>query len=321
MLISCNNGKQGFAPTADRALREDSVYVKPTAPRSIGGVLDDGIKLYGSAFAKSWPLSLLAQVLLAGPALILRYQMSGLKISATNPQATQAMLAIFKSPSVWLSYIVVVIVLVGFYNALLILVDGVAEAKAESFGRSLAAGFRLMPRTILLFIVLGLALAVVVVVGGIVGGIVAAVFSRVLGSVTPIAMVIIFGGLFIYVWGRLFLSNIVLVVEDAGVFKSLGASWALIKNHWWRTATVYTVDLIIVMVFYFVIGFVNAALVGVTMQGSFGTATILSQLVSMAGGTVLMSLVPAVLLAMYHDLKLRKEGTDLAGRVDALAAR
>jgi hypothetical protein len=318
-----------LATTTDKALRqgqtrlrEDSVYIKPTAPRSIGGIVDDGIKLYGSAFAKSWPLSLLAQVLLAGPALILRFQMSGLQISATNPQAIQAMQAIFKSPSVWLSYIVMVIVFIGFYNALLILLDGVAETKAVSFGRSLAAGFRLMPRTILLFVVLGLALAVAVIVVGIVGGILVAVFSRALGSVvSPIAIGVIFGGLSIYVWGRLFLSNIALVVEDTGVFKSLGTSWSLIKNHWWRTATIYTVALIIVIVFYFMIAFVNAALVGVTVQGVFGTRAILAQLVSMAGGTVLMSLVPAVLLTMYYDLKLRKEGTDLAGRVDALAAR
>jgi hypothetical protein len=300
------------------------VYIKPTAPRSIGGIVDDGIKLYGSAFAKSWPLSLLAQVLLAGPALILRYQMSGLQISATNPQAIQAMQAIFKSPSVWLSYIVMVIVLVGFYNALLILLDGVAETKAESFGRSLAAGFRLMPRTILLFIVVSVALAVGGIVVGIVGGILVAVLSRALGSLAPIVIGIswvVFAGLLIYFWGRLFLSNVALVVEDSGVFKSLATSWDLIKNHWWRTATIYTLALIIVMVFYLVIGVVNAALVGVTVQGAFGTRTILSQLVSLAGGTVLMSLVPAVLLAMYHDLKLRKEGTDLAGRVDALAAR
>jgi hypothetical protein len=300
------------------------VYIKPTAPRSIGGIVDDGIKLYGSAFAKSWPLALLAQVLLAGPALILRYQMSGLQMSATNPQAMQAMLAIFKSPSVWLSYIVMMIVVVGSYNALIVLLDGVATANAGSFGRSLAAGIRLLPRTILLFVVLGLALAVVGLVVGIVGGILVALLSRALGSFGPIAIGIswvVFSGFMIYVWGRLFLSNIALVVEDAGVFKSLSISWALIKNHWWRTATIYTLALIIVMVFYFVIAFVDAALVGVIVQGPFGTATILAQLVSMAGGTVLMSLVPAVLLAMYHDLKLRKEGTDLAGRVDALAAR
>jgi hypothetical protein len=302
-------------------LREDSVYVKPTAPRSIGGIVDDGIKLYRSAFAKSWPLALLAQVLLAAPSLILRYQMSGLQISVTNPQAVQRMQAIFLSPRVWLSYIVMMIVIIGFYNALLVLLDGVAATKTESFGRSLAAGFRLLPRTILLFVVLGLALVAV----GIVGGIVVAILTAVLGSVvSAIAMGIswvVFCGLLIYVWGRLFLSNVALVVEDAGVFKSLSTSWALIKNHWWRTATVYTIALIIAVVFYLVIGFVNAALLGVTMQGSFGTRTILAQLVSMAGGTVLMSLIPAVLLTMYYDLKLRKEGTDLAGRVDALAAR
>jgi hypothetical protein len=300
------------------------VYIKPTAPRSIGGIVDDGIKLYGSAFAKSWPLALLAQVMLAGPALILRYQLSGLQLAATNPQAMQAMFAIFKSPSVWLSYIVMMIVIVGSYNALIVLLDGVAETKAESFGRSLAAGVRLLPRTILLFVVLGLALAVGGFVVGIVGGVLVALLSRALGSFGPVVIGIswvVFACFMIYVWGRLFLSNIALVVEDAGVFKSLSISWALIKNHWWRTATIYTLALIIVMVFYFVIGFVNAALVGVTIQRPFGTATILSQLISMAGGTVLMSLVPAVLLAMYHDLKLRKEGTDLAGRVDALAAR
>jgi hypothetical protein len=305
------------------------VYVKPTAPRSIGGIVDDGIKLYGSAFAKSWPLSLLAQVLLAGPALVLRNQMVGLQVSATNPQAMQAMqamLAVFKSPGVWLSYLVIMVVFVGFYNALIVLLDGVAAIKTESFGRCLAGGFRLMPRTILLFIVLGLALFGVGIVVGIVGGILVAVLSRALGSIAPIVIgisAVIFGGLLIYVWGRLFLSNVALVVEDAGVFKSLSASWALIKNHWWRTATIYTLALIIVMVFYVVIGFVNTAILGVTVtvQGSFGTATILAQLVSMAGGTVLMSLVPAVLLAMYYDLKLRNEGTDLAGRVDALAAR
>jgi hypothetical protein len=300
------------------------VYIRPTAPRSIGGIVDDGIKLYGSAFAKSWPLALLAQVLVAGPALILRYHMSGLQMSATNPQAVQAMFAVFKSPSVWLSYIVILIVFIGSYNALIVLLDGVAETKAGSIGRSLGAGFRLLPRTILLFVVFWLALGVVGIAAGIVGGILVAILSRALGSFAPIVMGIawvVFFGFLIYVSGRLFLSNVVLVVEDAGVFKSLGTSWALIKNHWWRTATVYTVALIIVMVFYFVIGFVNAALVGVTIQRPFGTATILSQLISMAGGTVLMSLVPAVLLAMYHDLKLRKEGTDLAGRVDALAAR
>jgi hypothetical protein len=42
-------------------------------------------------------------------------------------------------------------------------------------------------------------------------------------------------------------------------------------------------------------------------------------LISVAGGTVLMTFFPAVLVAMYYDLKLRREGADLASRVNALA--
>ncbi len=122
----------------------------------------------------------------------------------------------------------------------------------------------------------------------------------------------------IYVWGRAFLANVALVVEDALVFRSLGISWRLIKGHWWRTATVYSVALIIVMVFYVVIIMADG-IVGVALRGSVAAATALSQLVSILGGTFLMSFLPAVLLSMYYDLKLRKEGSDLADRVNALA--
>jgi len=34
-----------------------------------------------------------------------------------------------------------------------------------------------------------------------------------------------------------------------------------------------------------------------------------------------MSLIPCALLSIYYDLKLRKEGTDLAQRVQALPTR
>jgi hypothetical protein len=34
---------------------------------------------------------------------------------------------------------------------------------------------------------------------------------------------------------------------------------------------------------------------------------------------LLMSLLPAVQLAIFYDLKLRKEGADLSSRVNALA--
>jgi Na+(H+)/acetate symporter ActP len=57
------------------------------------------------------------------------------------------------------------------------------------------------------------------------------------------------------------------------------------------------------------------------MRGSFTAAMVANALVTIAFGSLLMAFFPAVLISMYYDLMLRKEGADLAGRVDALTPR
>jgi hypothetical protein len=295
------------------------VYVKPTAPRSIGGILDDAVRLYRDSFAKAWPLALCAQLALAVPLLFIRTQFAAVSGATANPMANPmaaaanpaAAMAVFKSPGIWLSYLAVMLVTIGFYNALLVLIDGLAAAKMETFGRSLSAGFRLLPRTLLLF----LAMFAVAVIGTAIVGILVSIIH------VPIVVGILVAAsaaLFLYAWGRAFLANIALVVEDAGAFSSLGMSWGLIKNHWWRTAAVYTIAVIMGIVFYLVIGILSGVAIAV-LHSSINIAMIVSQLVSIIGGTVLMSFVPAVLLVTYYDLQLRKGGADLASRVNALA--
>jgi hypothetical protein len=298
------------------------VYVKPTAPRSIGGILDDAVRLYRDSFAKAWPLALCTQLALAVPLLIIRTQFAAVRGATVNPMANPmaaaanpaAVMAVFKSPGVWLSYLAVVLVTIGFYNALLVLIDGLATAKMESFGRSLTAGFRLLPRTLLLF----LAMFAVAAIGTAIIGIIVGILGTLHVSIIVGILVGASAALFLYAWGRAFLANIALVVEDAGVFSSLGMSWALIKNHWWRTATVYTIAVVIALVFYVVISILSGVAIAV-LHGSTDIAMIVSQFVSIIGGTVLMSFVPAVLLVTYYDLQLRKGGADLASRVNALA--
>ena len=298
------------------------MYVKPTAPRSIGGILDDAVRLYRDSFAKAWPLALCTQLALAAPLLIIRTQFAALPGATANPMAnpmaaaanSAAVLAVFKSPSVWLSYLAVMLVTIGFYNALLVLIDGLATAKMESFGRSLSAGFRLLPRTLLLFLAMFAVAVIGTAIVGILVGILGALHLSIITGILVGASV----ALFLYAWGRAFLANVALVVEDAGVFGSLGMSWALIKNHWWRTATVYTIAIIIAIVFYVVISILSGVAIAV-LHSSVNAAMIVSQLVSIIGGTVLMSFVPAVLLVTYYDLRLRKGGADLASRVNALA--
>jgi hypothetical protein len=289
------------------------VYVRPTAPRSIGEILDDGFKLYRESFAKSWPLALGAQLILDVPSVILQYQTRGLVVGGSP----QAMLAVFSSPSVWLSYVVCVVVFLGFYNGLIVQLDAAATAKMIARGRALAAGFRLLPRMLVLSIVMLVVFSVAALLAAFFGSVLRALHAPILIFVLVVAL----AAILIYVWGRVFLANIALVVEDAQVFKALDISWTLIKDHWWRTATVYTIALILVMAFYVIIAVINAALAVTTLRNPFGIGSLISHGIAIVGGAVLMPFPLAVLLAMYHDLKLRKEGVDLASRVNALAPR
>lgn len=286
------------------------MYVKPSVPLSIGGVLDEAFRLYRRGFSKSWRLALCAQLVLAVPAVILRYQMKSAASAAGNPRAA---LAVFMSPAVWLPYLIIVLVAIGFYNALIVHLDGCANSNEQPARQSLASGFRLFPRTLLLFLVM----FVMLIVAGVGMGLAVAIGKAISPVISAVAIVAILA-VAIYVWGRAFLAHVALVVENAQVFRSIEISWTFIKDHWWRTATVYTVALFIAVVFYFVMGFLDG-IVAWGLHDSFGAATVLTQLVAIAGGTVLMSFLPAVLLSMYYDLKLRKQGADLAGRVNTLA--
>ena len=129
------------------------MYTKPAAPRSIGGVLDDAIKLYRDAFSTSWPLALIGQAVIAAPLLVIRLQLAAVPgvganpmAAATNPAAAAAILSIYKSPAVLLSYLAVIILTFALYNALLAQIDGFATAKPRSLGESIAVGVRCWSR-------------------------------------------------------------------------------------------------------------------------------------------------------------------------------
>ena len=300
------------------------MYTKPAAPRSIGGVLDDAIKLYRDAFAKSWPLALIGQLIVAAPLLVIRLQFAAVPgfdgnpmTMATNPAAAAGYMALYKSPAVLLSYLAVLVFTFCLYNALVVQIDGFATAKPRSVGESISAGVRLLPRSLLLYVVMVAGLLISVLCVGVVAGILGAMHMPVIVQGTLIAA---YAAALIYVLGRAFLAYVALIVERTEVFKSFAISWALIKNHWWRTATVYTVAIVIVFVFYVLVGALNALMFAM-MHSTSGPSTLVSQLFSVAVGTVLVPFFPAVLLAIYYDLKLRREGADLADRVNALAPR
>ncbi len=50
------------------------MYVRASAPRTIGGVLDDAISLYRNSYASVWPFTLAAAVVVAMPGAFLGWE-------------------------------------------------------------------------------------------------------------------------------------------------------------------------------------------------------------------------------------------------------
>jgi hypothetical protein len=97
--------------------------------------------------------------------------------------------------------------------------------------------------------------------------------------------------------------------EDKGPVSALSESHRLVWGNWWRTTAVSLV-----------LGVLTPLLV--LGGGDAGTVLLITMISSLLLGVLVSLLVTplyiALLLAIYWDLKLRKDGDDLAARVGAL---
>jgi hypothetical protein len=285
-------------------------------------VLDDGLKLWRESIPKTWPLAVLAQLVVAVPLVLLAYKYPAVfpasptrALGPASAANAQAMLALFTSPATWLTYLAIIILSVECYAAIVLRVASVAGGTALSLGGSLSSALRLLPRLLLQFLLFLVAIFVAALVTAFLVGLGAALAGS--GRVLAAAVYFIIFLAAVFVFGRVFFASWILILDDAGAAASIGASWRLTQGYWWRCAAILTVLIIIALVFTLVVGFLAGVIGAALGQGVLGTG--LSQLVSLAANAVLGSLYPAVSIAILYDLRLRKQGGDLMGRVDALA--
>ena len=274
------------------------MYQKPTAPRTIGGVLDDTIQLFKASFSTCWQPSLIMSLITSALGYFVFLTMP-LAAATLSPAETLARFrGMMGALGIW--YLVVVVCGLVFYGMVIANTAAVSRGAPLSFGASFTKSLRRAPELFVASIVFF------------------------------IAIVIGFILLFIpgcYVWNRLQLFAVPLVDEAKGPFASLGASWRAVGGNWWRTAAVVFVIFVILVVLEMVLGMV-AGIVGAvgTLGGAAGSspAAIMGrvQLVTLLVGAFVriftMPLLVAVYVALYQDLMLRKGGADLEARMGAL---
>jgi hypothetical protein len=257
------------------------MYQAPTAPQSIGGVLDNGFKLFRESFVQAFWLSVATSLVTAPTNYAAPYVLQ----NGSTPNVIGTLFG------AGLLMALIATILLG---AIVARIDGVARGEPVALGDALSIGVNRMPANILAWILVALVVSVGLVL-------------------------LIIPGLIFVIW--FLFAPYAVVIERLGPLQSMGYSRAIVRGHWWRTAAIVTIVGIIVSVLYTVLGIVAAITVFTNPETvSTGQMPWYVQFVigPLLGG-VAGPFAYAMLLAIYYDLRLRHEGADLAARIAATA--
>lgn len=103
----------------------------------------------------------------------------------------------------------------------------------------------------------------------------------------------------------------VLLVENQRGSKALGRSFDLVRRNWWRTLGALLVGFIFIALFAFLVGLISSAADSVAEDSVYAWALIYD-LLDGVSTIITAPLQAAIITVIYYDLRVRKEGFDVA---------
>lgn len=271
--------------------------IQPSQPQGVGGVLDTAFQLYKSSLPVVWPISLLLAVVGMPPTLY--WMFSGRPLPDPDSIGASVGLNMGFDPADPVGSLVGVIsgILTMWAMSALYL-----KQRAVGVDEPLAIGESLK-----------IALARL---GPLVGASILFVLAVLVGL-----LLLLVPGFILMVSLMMYMA--LLLFENKGAVDSLTGSHKLVWGNWWRSSAILTVALILVIVIFIALGLVAvivAPFAGLAMEDVVMVGLASELVFNAAFNVFLMPFFTAVMIALYWDLKLRKEGGDLAARVNALNA-
>ena len=282
-----------------------TVPYPPQRQLSVGEVLDLSFRIYRTTFVKC--LLFATCGVIAGQLASIYALVKGRSLvrGAAGSADLAGMLALFQDPTLDALYILGMLLTLLFYAAVLLRQRAIVTDGAV--GGELMAALRRLPALIGFLILVWLALLACFVPSVLAGG-------------TLRALLIVAGLVAVSYGVVVILSAItILFVENAGPVASLTRSWRLTTGSFWRLSAIYTVAVIILLALELVIGSVAGFVAGVLSHGDLAMVTAVAEVIAIILGALVMPFYGALALAVLADLKVRKEGADLAQRISATA--
>ena len=256
------------------------MYQQPNAPRSIGGVLDSGFRLYRESLPQAYLLAAIAALVTAPANLLQPYLV------------TAGITGVVGAPG--LVILAVVLAAVIAYGALIGRIDAVARGAPLPLGQALLLGVKRMGSMILC----GLVTIIVVIVG--------------------LCLFIIPG--FIFMIWFLFAPFAVVIGQRGPIESLSYSYAIVRGHWWRTAALLTIIGIVVMVAYLlFGIG-VSIAVISDPVAAQTGQVPwYVTLLVGPALAALIGPLTYALMLAIFYDLRLRHEGGDLAARIAATA--
>ena len=266
----------------------------PPRPQAVGEILDTAFRIFRATLLRCLPFATLS--LLAGQLPNIYNLLKG------GPLAQR----LASHDAVWL-----LLEVVGYVVALTLTSVIVRRQCAMASGQpappegDLTSSLRLVPGLFAVSFLIALAILACLLPAAIFAG-------NPLGLAAAIVILLIPAS---YVAIRLSCTIQTYLLTGRGVFASISHSWDLTAGNFWRLSLIYSVAIVLLFVFYVLAGVIAAVIAVPFALGDVAMITAVTAAVVVILGSVGTPFYTALSLAVFGDLSVRKEGTDLAARI------
>ena len=268
-----------------------SVLYPPSRPQAIGEVLDSAVRIFKATLLKVLPFSVLATV--AGQLQNIYIILSGRNIRPFSNS----------DPGWWAVYLLGTVVGAALINAIIVRQAAIATGSESASMTALKEGLRNVPAVVLM----GIVMAVLVGIWFVPLAVIPAAYRSWSGALLAVPAFYLLV-LFLCSWpARL--------IDRKGPIESLRYSAHLVRGNWWRTVMVYLVVLTMIIVLSVTAGLIVGVLTQLVAARDLAVSTAVSAVMVVASGAVFVPFVSSMSLALYGDLRSRKDGADLERRI------
>lgn len=284
------------------------MFTLANQPQGIGRNLDNGFRLLAAGLG---PIALLLLIMIVIDVIL--FTLFGAGMFTVIAQLQSGQMPAGGLAGFALFFLLFYIVNITFNNAMTAKYGSLAYGTDMTLGQAISTGLKkILPvfayAILYALIIVAASIPLMILIAVLPPQDVIGFIALVIGMIPPMIVAL-----------TLIMGTYLIIIDDVGVFEAISRSHKLVWGNWWRTSLYFAVIMIILFAVIIAIQLVFGLLIAV-LAGSAGenmtfmiTLQVVNQLVSM----IFMPVMIALMIPYYHDLKLRKEGGDLAAKIIA----